>query len=249
MINFFKNLNKIRKKKRFKKKVINKFLNPLEKKFKYYYQVFTYQKKNEISELCEKYGSDKGYINFDLKKPFNWKPHNYSIFYDDLFSDVKDQVELVFECGIGTNNLKFSSNMTETGKPGASLRVWKNYFKNANIYGADIDKDVLFEEDRIKTFHVDQMNENLVHQMWSNINKNNFDLIIDDGLHTFDAGMIFFKNSFSKLKKNGKYIIEDVHFSYLEKMANALIEYEPKIIILKNEDYHKDNNLILITKK
>ena len=139
--------------------------------------------------------------------------------------------------------------MTETGKPGASLRVWKNYFKNANIYGADIDKDVLFEEDRIKTFHVDQMNENLVHQMWSNINKNNFDLIIDDGLHTFDAGMIFFKNSFSKLKKNGKYIIEDVHFSYLEKMANALIEYEPKIIILKNEDYHKDNNLILITKK
>ena len=30
--------------------------------------------------------------------------------------------------------------MSEDGKPGASLRVWKEYFSNAEIYGADIDK-------------------------------------------------------------------------------------------------------------
>jgi hypothetical protein len=249
MINFFKNLNKLRKKKRFQKKIEKKFLSPLEKKIKNFYKIYTYKKGNEISELCERHGSDKGYIDFSSKKPFGWKPHNYSIFYDDLFSNIKDKVELVFECGIGTNNLKFTSNMTETGKPGASLRVWKDYFKNANIYGADIDQDVLFKEERIETFYVDQMNENLIQQMWKNINKNNFDIIIDDGLHTFDAGVTLFNNSFSKLKKNGIYIIEDVHFSYLEKMTIELIDYEPKIVILKNEDYHKDNNLIVITKK
>ena len=43
------------------------------------------------------------------------------------------------------------------GKPGASLRVWRDYFPNAIIYGADIDKDILFAEERIKTFYIDQL--------------------------------------------------------------------------------------------
>ena len=41
--------------------------------------------------------------------------------------------------------------------------------------------------------------------MWSKINYNNFDLIIDDGLHTHDAAVTFFLNSFEKLKKDGIY--------------------------------------------
>lgn len=39
----------------------------------------------------------------------------------------------------------------------------------------------------------------------------NFDIIIDDGLHTTDANVNLFLNSFNKLKKNGIYIIEDVY--------------------------------------
>ena len=58
--------------------------------------------------------------------------------------------------------------------------------------------------------------------MWQDINKDSFDLIIDDGLHTFDASVTFFDNSFSKLKKTGVYIIEDVHFAYLNKLATRL---------------------------
>jgi hypothetical protein len=64
---------------------------------------------------------------------------------------------LIFECGLGTNNPNLASNMTDTGMPGASLRVWRDYFRNAKIYGGDIDKEILFEEDRIKTFYVDQL--------------------------------------------------------------------------------------------
>ena len=41
--------------------------------------------------------------------------------------------------------------MTLSGSPGASLRVWKDFFSNAKIYGSDIDKDILFNEDRIFT--------------------------------------------------------------------------------------------------
>ena len=67
---------------------------------------------------------------------------------------------------IGTNDLNIKSNMTENAKPGASLRVWRDYFVNANIFGGDIDEKVLFEEDRIRTFFVDQLNDSSIKLMW-----------------------------------------------------------------------------------
>ena len=39
--------------------------------------------------------------------------------------------------------------MGSEGVPLASLRAWRDYFKNANIYGADIDKGILKDEERI----------------------------------------------------------------------------------------------------
>ena len=51
---------------------------------------------------------------------------------------------------------RLKSSMGVNGQPGASLRMWKDYFPNASIFGCDIDRDVLFSEERIKTFHCDQ---------------------------------------------------------------------------------------------
>ena len=62
--------------------------------------------------------------------------------------------------------------MTSDGKPGASLRVWKDYFINSRVYGADIDKSILFEEDRIKKFYVNQLDSSSIKEMWSNIKIN-----------------------------------------------------------------------------
>ena len=53
---------------------------------------------------------------------------------------------------MGTNDTNVLSNMGPEGKPLASLRAWRDYFQNANIYGADIDKNILKDEDRIKMF-------------------------------------------------------------------------------------------------
>ncbi len=211
----------------------------------YYFNNF----KNDLSVLCEKYGSDKGYSDFNKDTPYSWKPHSYTNLYYNLFNHCKEEIKLVFECGIGTNNINIPSNMTSEGKPGASLRVWKDYFINSEVYGADIDKNILFEEDRIKTFFVDQLNEDSIKKLWSNINKNNFDLIIDDGLHSFESGITMFINSFNKLRKNGIYIIEDVHFSYIDKLIKRLSKYDPEVIILKNNYTKKiDSNLIIIRK-
>lgn len=225
---------------------------------KIYEKKFTYKNthlinifiKNKLSVLCEKYGTDKGFVNFDKKKPFPWKPHTYSNLYYNLFNPFKDKVRLVFECGIGSNNLEFSSNMTSKGKPGASLRVWRDFFEKATIYGADIDKNILFTESRIKTFYVDQLNKNSINKMWSRIKKKKFDIIIDDGMHSYQAAITFFLHSYNKLRNGGYYIIEDVSYSYIKQLSEFFKNYNFEIIKLETNLYkYKDNNLIIIRKE
>ena len=96
------------------------------------------------------------------------------------------------------------------GIPGASLRVWRDYFPNSEIIGADIDESVLFEETRIQTYSLDQRDATSVESMWKRIGRSGFDLMIDDGLHTFEAGKTLFLGSIERLAPRGTYIIEDV---------------------------------------
>jgi hypothetical protein len=227
--------------------------------FKINFSLFFYKKKqeffnisfynhnnNSLTKLCEIYKSDKGSVNHK-KCIWGWTAHTYSNYYYSIFNHFKDDVKLVFECGLGTNNPDLQSNMTIDGMPGASLRVWREYFKNAQIYGADIDKDILFQEDRIKTYYVDQLNTPSIETMWKNIGINNFDIIIDDGLHTTDANINLFINSFNKLKKNGIYIIEDVHIYELNNIMGKLKKFNPEVIVLQNKNVkYQDNNLVLI---
>ena len=137
--------------------------------------------------------------------------------------------------------------MSINGIPGASLRVWRDYFRNAQIYGADIDKNVLFQEDRISTFYVDQLNTSSIETMWKKIGIKNFDIIIDDGLHNTDANINLFTNSFNKLKRNGIYIIEDIHLLVLNDIMEKLKNFNPELVILKNKNIkYQSNNLIII---
>ena len=208
-------------------------------------------KSNILSELCEKYGSDKGFVNFDInKKYYHWHPHTYANYYHSIFNLSRENIKHVFECGLGTNNPNFKSNMTENGIPGASLRVWRDYFFKAKIYGGDIDKEILFEEERIKTFFLDQLNTNSNRSMWGNIEVEEFDIIIDDGLHEPEANYNFFINSFHKLKKNGIFVIEDVANNYLGDLQNKLKNYDIDIVVgfTQSKKVFGDNNLIIIRK-
>ena len=101
--------------------------------------------------------------------------------------------------------------MGKDGRPGASLYGWQEFFPNSYIFGADIDTDILFNTDKIKTYYCDQRSPEIILKMWIKPDlQENFDIIIEDGLHTFDGHVCFFENSIHKLKTNGYYIIEDV---------------------------------------
>jgi len=78
------------------------------------------------------------------------------------------------------------------------------------MFGADIDRDILFEEGRIRTFWVDQRDSNAIRALWATLADIEFDIIIDDGLHEASANIRFFLESFGRLKPGGIYVIEDI---------------------------------------
>jgi hypothetical protein len=213
----------------------------------------TNKSQNELSLLCDLYGSDKGTL-------CGRTAHTYTSVYEYLFSDIRSEVKLVFECGLGTNNPNLPSNMGVNGCPGASLRVWRDYFPNAHIIGVDIDKDILFSENRIETGYIDQTSPETIIGYFNSLDEkyqNNFDIMIDDGLHTFDAARCLFENSFSQLKQNeggGVYIIEDLGDNDVLKFKDYFKQHftENEIFVnymLMPVGYHKgDNNLIIIKK-
>jgi hypothetical protein len=184
--------------------------------------------KDELEALAEKNKSDKGMSQEKYNSShWDWKGHFYTNAYEILFLPIKYTAKNIFEVGIGTNYTDVPSSMGELGVPGASLRMWKEYFPKANIYGADIDERILFEEDRIKTFYVDQLDPEVIAKMWS-LMPQSFDLIIDDGLHRPDANITMLENSFHKLNKNGMYIIEDVSRYYFPELTKMLLDREIK---------------------
>lgn len=204
---------------------------------------------NLFAQLCDRYGSDKGSLQ-KTGHVFDWPVHSYGDFYAGLFSHCRFHVRRVFECGIGTTNAALPSNMGPGGRPGASLRVWRDYFPNATVIGVDIDRDILFQEERIKTCYMDQTEPGSIAAVWQEAG-GDFDLMVDDGLHRFEAGRCLFEHAIGQLTPHGVYIIEDVKVSDLLKYQQFFAgqEYDVQYVTLyrPGSDLH-DNNLVVIRK-
>ena len=105
--------------------------------------------------------------------------------------------------------------MGKEGKPGASLRAFRDFCTNAELIGADIDKRILFKEDRIKTFYVDQTSNSSLNNFKDKFT-NKFDLIIDDGLHSPDANINTLRVATTLIKKGGSIVIEDINIKAID---------------------------------
>jgi hypothetical protein len=152
----------------------------------------------QMCRVMTKWGSDKA-------------KNSYTPLYSALFKERYDQPLRIVELGMGTNNPNLLSNMGVFGAPGASLRGWRQLFPHALVYGADIDRQILFEEDRIKTYFCDQLDRSSIQGLWSHEElKSGADIIIEDGLHTFEANISFLEHSINHLCPGGTYIVEDI---------------------------------------
>jgi len=221
--------------------------NSIEKKFQL--KITSYYNKHRDSELdylCTKYGSDKGWLG-SAPFPYSWKRHSYTDFYSKIFQFGRHDIRKILEIGIGTNNPNLPSSMGLNGKPGASLRVWRDYFPNATVFGADIDKEILFTEERIKTFWVDQLNPRSIQDLCFSIGISDFDIIIDDGLHSFESGTTLFSGLINYLSSNGIYIIEDVSRYDLLRFQDYFINssFIVNYVVLEDSNLELEDNILI----
>jgi hypothetical protein len=216
-------------------------------------QMTYYFNEKESTVLCEIMGrnrSDKGSV--DIVN--SW--HNYTTFYYSIFKDIAEKPLRIFELGLGTNNVNIPSNMGASGRPGASLYGWNEFFPNSEIFGADIDKNILFDTDKINTFFCDQTDPIIIKNMWNQPKlQENFDIIIDDGLHKFTANVCFFENSIHKLKSGGYYIIEDLlkyeenlFYNKINQWTRQYPDCSFTYVKIPSTKNLIDNNLLLIHK-
>ncbi len=158
----------------------------------------------KLAELFTFYGSDKA------------SRHMYNHLYYHLLKGKQEETLNFLEIGLGTNNIQIKANMGRLGKPGASLYAFRDFLPFSNIYGADIDKEILFEDDRIKTFFIDQTNTDILNDVSATLKDIKFDLIIDDGLHNAEANFNTIEFALSILSKDGYLVIEDILYGDVE---------------------------------
>ena len=175
---------------------------------------------NQTTPLCNiafKYGTDKCP---QIK-------HFYTPFYYEFFKDKQRSVKKVLELGIGhyqgmdKNEWNFDAGLNRKYHRGASLYMWRDFFPNALIYGADRIPEAIFQDERLTTVLADERNkadlENLVKQTGSDI-----DIVIDDASHKVDDQVFAAQTLLPLLNKNVIYIIEDV--GHTKKIRSALGE-------------------------
>lgn len=181
--------------------------------------------------------------------------HDYTPTYNDVLYPLKNDIKLVLEIGIGYSGL-MGPICGKEYKHGASLRMWRDYFPNAQIVGCDIMESVIFnDEDRIRTYIANQSDkESLLNLITNDITPQTgyIDVIIDDGSHNENDQRISFETLWQFVRPNGGiYIIEDIWVGeILDRLATLpqLLQFENAELI-KKYDGKKDYQGFVIFKK
>jgi autotransporter strand-loop-strand O-heptosyltransferase len=179
--------------------------------------------ENEFKKISDYYNCDKT------------STHTYHNVYSKIFEGIRDEVFSLLEIGI---------------HEGASLNVWRDYLKNANIYGLDINRE--FSHDRGHIFKGDQNNLFDLEKITSEIKS--CKVIIDDASHNPQHQIKTFNYLFENLLEDGGYyIIEDVETSYWNPTSKLygyeigylnVVDYFGKLTHNVNYKYNGfDNNL------
>ena len=154
-----------------------------------------------------------------------------------------DQIKKVLEMGVGDAK-EMASAKTSHYQTGASLRMWRDFFPNALIFGADIESRMMFKTDRIETFVCDQSDKEdlmrLIDKTGSDI-----DLFVDDGSHIPEHQISTCLTLMPILKKDVIYVIEDISdlgilesfkdYDVYYRRFNNKSSWDDRMLIIKNK--------------
>jgi hypothetical protein len=168
-------------------------------KIKHHFRVLgrsTLEQHNPLITLAERaYPPNSG----------NRKPNHYLDFYHRIFKSRRLEQISLLEIGVAD---------------GASARMWRDYFPNANIVGLDVippSTQILELQAQRKIDYVqgDQSDEASLAKTVRLAGDGGFDVIIDDAAHIGTLAKASFGYLFNNgLKPGGLYIIEDVGTAY-----------------------------------
>lgn len=143
--------------------------------------------------------------------------HSYLDLYQTLLEHKKYTAKNVLEVGIGD-----ISNLS-----GGSIKMWRDFFTNATVYGLDIlplnrvmDQGIY---SRIMLYsETDAYNEEFFTKEF--LDKGiKFDFMLDDGPHTLDSMIQFIKLYSQIMTEDGILIIEDVQsWDWIDILVNAV---------------------------
>ena len=167
-----------------------------------------------LAEIVDNLSTDKNTV------------HSYLELYQKLLSSKKETAKNVLEVGIGD----FGE------KNGGSIKLWKDYFTHATIYGLDIlpinrVMDELLNDDRIILYtSTDAYNNDFFTTQF--LNKNiKCDFMLDDGPHTLESMQQFIKLYSQIMTDDGILIVEDVQsWDWIEILTNEVPEHLKQFI-------------------
>lgn len=145
--------------------------------------------------ILQKIGSINGTDKHDENHCFYNK--TYLDVYEDHFYPIRESVTCLLEIGVLYGN---------------SLKTWRDYFPNADIWGIDINpKSNLNYGDRINVVTGSQIDEFALNKVAP---QQQFDIIIDDGSHLVDHIIQSYELLWPRVKSGGYYIMEDLGCTY-----------------------------------
>jgi hypothetical protein len=144
-----------------------------------------------LAELAARHGSCK------------WGAHWGPTYYERYLEPLRDKRITILEIGIGGHHLY---------EGGESLRMWRDYFPRAMIYGIDLYDKKIVEGERIRAFQGDQSDADFLAGVVRETGP--LDVVIDDGSHVNQHVITAFHQLFPHLNAGGLYFIEDLQTSY-----------------------------------
>ena len=142
--------------------------------------------------------------------------HSYLPLYQQLLIGKKETAKNVLEIGI---------------LHGGSIKLWNDFFTNANIYGLDIMNNhyvwegIKNKEKILLHTSVDAYDEDFF--ITNFLNKNiKIDFMLDDGPHTIESMIQFIKLYSQIMTEDGILIIEDVQsWDWIDILKNEVPEH------------------------
>jgi hypothetical protein len=161
------------------------------------------------------------------------RTHTYiSNFYNEKFKKFKDKNLKILEIGV---------------LQGHSIKLWEQYFSNAEIFGVDIGNILEHNfSDRVKILFENAYSLEFINKLNNQFGK--FDIIIDDGPHTLETQLFFLHNYQSLLKdSNSIIILEDVYSNAFNPLKNQFQDFT--IIDLRDQIKNEYNSVIFYKEK